>query len=151
MGRRARGLLPEAGIFHVTVLGAGPILIFRDDVDRILMLQLLKTATERGHWRMLVLCLMGTHYHLVVEARRQELSRALHRVNGIYAQAFNRRHERRGHLFGDRFASWIVLDDAHLRSTINYVVQNPVWAGLCERAADWPWTRCARELEPLLD
>ena len=84
-------------------------------------------------------CLMPNHYHLVVETELWRLSAGVQSLNGVYAQAFNRRHRRWGHLFGERFASWVVEDDAHLVNTIEYVLQNPVRAGLVERAADWPW------------
>ncbi len=66
-----------------------------------------------------------THYHLVVEAKREQMSHAVHRLNGLYAQGFNRRHERRGHLFENRFSSWVIRDDEHLRATVAYVLENP--------------------------
>jgi REP element-mobilizing transposase RayT len=83
---------------------------------------------------------MGTHYHLVLEAERALLSRGMHRLNGLYAQSFNERHERRGHLFGDRFVSRVVEDERYLRAACRYVVGNPVRAGLCTQPEDWPWS-----------
>jgi REP element-mobilizing transposase RayT len=82
---------------------------------------------------------MTTHYHLVVETELWRLSDGMHRLNGTYALTFNRRHHRSGHLFGERFAAWLPRDEHHLRQTCEYVLQNPVRAGLCARAADWPW------------
>jgi REP-associated tyrosine transposase len=84
-------------------------------------------------------CVMPNHYHLVVGAVLERLSRGLHRLNGIYAQRFNERHERSGHLFGDRFAAFVIRDEDHLLNACEYVRQNPVRAGLCEHADDWPW------------
>ena len=83
---------------------------------------------------------MGTHYHLVIECTLPDLCDGLHRLNGVYAQRFNRRYGRRGHLFGDRYAGWLVRDDEHLTETIVYVLENPVRAGLCHHASDWPWS-----------
>jgi REP element-mobilizing transposase RayT len=83
---------------------------------------------------------MGTHYHLVVETPVLRLSKGLQRLNGAYAQAFNRRHARTGHLFGDRFASWVVEDEEHLVAACRYVVENPVRAGLCAHAEEWRWS-----------
>jgi len=68
------------------------------------------------------------------------MSYAVHRLNGLYAQRFNRRHERRGHLFENRFSSWVIHDEEHLRATIAYVLENPVRAGLCTDARDWLWS-----------
>jgi REP element-mobilizing transposase RayT len=81
-----------------------------------------------------------THYHLVVEAKCEQMSHAVHRLNGLYAQGFNRRHERRGHLFENRFSSWVIRDEEHLNSTIRYVLENPVRAGLCAEPEAWPWS-----------
>src|SRR5207245_6722446 len=86
---------------------------------------------------------------LVVEARREQMSYAVHRLNGLYAQGFNHRHERRGHLFENRFASWVVEDEQHLSATITYVLENPVHAGLCREAREgwWGWPRAAPQFD----
>jgi putative transposase len=141
MPRVPRRFLPEAGFFHVTARGVGPGPIVRDDEDRRVLLALLGQESARDELAFHVLCVMDTHYHLVVEGARDALSAAMHRVNGTHAQAFNKRHGRWGHLFGERFSSWVVLDEAHLAATMRYVLNNPVRAGLCPRAADWPWSR----------
>jgi putative transposase len=53
---------------------------------------------------------------------------------------FNRRHERRGHLFENRFSATLIRDDPHYEQTLAYVEHNPVRAGLCVEPADWLWT-----------
>jgi len=139
MPRPLRCDLPD-GFYHVTSRGVNRCAVFADDVDRVVFLRLLAECVERFAWRCHAFCLMGTHYHLVVETVRARLSAGLHRLNGLYAQHFNHRHDRVGHLFGGRFHSWIVEDEAHLAATCRYVVQNPVRAGLSATAADWPWS-----------
>jgi putative transposase len=131
------------GIFHVTTRGVNREPIFRDDADRVTFLRLLAETIRRHSWRCHAFCLMGTHYHLVVEAPRIHLSHGLHRLNGVYAQVFNRRHSRTGHLFGDRFHAWVVDDDQHFAATCRYVLENPVRAGLCARPSDWPWSKAS--------
>src|SRR5262249_20730838 len=103
-------------------------------------LRLLAQEVERHDWRVHSFCLMPNHHHLIVETELWRLSEGMRRLNGIYAQAFNRRHKRWGHLFGDRFASWAVEGAEHLAAAIEYVLQNPVRAGLVDRAEDWPWS-----------
>jgi len=92
---------------------------------------------------------MGTHYHVLAKAHREALSRGFHRLNGVYAEEFNERYERRGHLFGDRFASWIVDTEAHFVATWRYILLNPVRASLCERTEDWPysWSRAGTRVD----
>jgi putative transposase len=146
MPRLARYLLPERGIYHVTTRGVARQAISRDDEDRRLFLVLLARATRRTNWECHAFCLMPNHHHLIVETHQDLLSVGLRELNGRYAQAFNERHERRGHLFGDRFAAFVIRDDEHLRAATEYVVQNPVRGGLCRRADDWPWSGARRQL-----
>ncbi len=120
------------------------MLIYSDDVDRERFFRLLTNVTERFSWRCLAWCLLGTHYHLLVEAGLEQVSAGMHRLNGIYAQGFNRRHGRRGHLFEERFSAWIVNDDPHLEATLRYILENPMKAGLCRDSRDWFWGGPAR-------
>jgi len=140
VARIARCLLPERGIYHVTTRGVARQPISRDDDDRRLFLVLLARATRRTNWDCHAFCLMPNHHHLIVETHQDVLSVGLRQLNGRYAQAFNERHERGGHLFGDRFAAFVIRDAEHLRAATEYVLQNPVRAGLCRRAADWRWS-----------
>jgi REP element-mobilizing transposase RayT len=133
----------EDGYFHVTARGVAGEQIFVADLDRLDFLALLETTAERCGWRIHVHCLMGTHYHLVVQTTRERLSVGMKRLNGIYALRFNRRHARKGHLFAERFSSYVIRDDRHLAAAIEYVLQNPVKAGLCARAGEWQWAAAA--------
>jgi len=137
--RRPRRHLPD-GLFHITSRGVAGSLIFLDHHDRRRFVLLLAQVSELWGWRVIAWCLMGTHYHLVVEAKREQMSHAAHRLNGLYAQGFNRRHERRGHLYENRFSSWAIADEGHLNATIAYVLENPVRAGLCAEPRDWLWS-----------
>jgi hypothetical protein len=53
---------------------------------------------------------------------------------------FNGRYDRRGHLFENRYSSWVVQDEEHLGKTVEYVLNNPVNAGLCTEAGEWLWS-----------
>jgi putative transposase len=139
MPRRPRRDLPS-GLFHVTARGVAGSTIFLDDHDRRRFLLLLEQTTTLWGWRPIAWCLMGTHYHLVVESKTEQMSLAVHRLNCVYAMYFNRRHERRGHLFENRFSSWVIQDEKHLSRTIDYVLNNPVNAGLCTEAREWIWS-----------
>jgi putative transposase len=139
MARANRCDLPD-GYYHVVTRGVAGAEVFRDDDDRRFFLRLLAAVVARDHWHCYAFCLMTTHYHLVVEATLARLSAGLQRLNGVHAQRFNRRHGRHGHLFGDRFHAWLIEDEDHLENTCEYVLQNPVRAGICKTAEDWPWS-----------
>lgn len=139
MGRLPRNVLSD-GVFHAYARGTGPIVIYEDAADYDIFASMLRSSVRRFEWRLLAYCLMPTHYHLVLDARLDGLSRGMHRLNGSYAQYFNRRHRRNGHLFGDRFGARLVEDETYLDRLLLYVVANPVRAGHCETPTDWPWS-----------
>jgi putative transposase len=102
-------------------------------------------AVEQYDWTCQAFCLMTNHYHLVLDATRENLSGGMQILNGDYAQSFNGKYGRWGHVFGDRF--WCrSLDDEQLEHVCLYVVENPVRAGLCNEIGDWPWSACRFEL-----
>jgi REP element-mobilizing transposase RayT len=140
MARLPRSTFPAYGVWHVTTRGVERRKVFLTRGDARAFLALLWRAVERHELDAHALCLMPNHYHLVVECLRDALSKALHRVNGVYAEMFNEKYGRSGHLWGDRFALWQIRDDEHLAAACEYVLGNPVRAGLCERPDDWPWS-----------
>jgi REP element-mobilizing transposase RayT len=134
--------LPD-GYFHVTSRGNRGARIFLEDLDRLDFLELLQSTAGLFTWRTHAHCLMGTHYHLVIEAARDRLSEGMRRLNGVYALRFNRRYGFRGHLFETRFSSWAIRDEQHLNAAVEYVLANPVRAGLCREPREWPWSEAA--------
>jgi putative transposase len=139
MARLPRYVFPD-GTFHLGTRGVDGTAIYRSDDDRRFFLRLLADVVERNEWLVHVFCLMTNHYHLVVAALRTDLSEGFHRLNGVYAQAFNRRYCRKGHLFGDRFWSGLIETDEELEATCRYVLENPVRAGLCASPPEWRWS-----------
>jgi putative transposase len=70
--------------------------------------------------------LMDNHYHLLVELREENLSRAMQWLNVSYSIWFNRRHGRCGHLFQGRFKSVLVSPEEWALELSRYVHLNPV-------------------------
>jgi putative transposase len=139
MARPLRLEFPGA-IYHVTARGNAQGAIFLDDHDREGFLALFARVVKRYEWVCHAFCLMGNHFHLVVETPRPSLAAGMRQLNGVYAQTFNHRHHRSGHVFGERFKSVIVEKDEHLVAAAAYVVNNPVRAGLCGAAVDWAYS-----------
>lgn len=139
MGRIRRSDLPD-GIFQVTTRGVFEVDVYLDTADRVRFLRLLAANARRCSWRVEAFCLMTTHYHLVVATAVERLPAGMQRLNGDYARTFNKRHGRRGHLWSERYSSWVIEDGPHLENTIRYVLLNPVRAGLCQDPEDWPWS-----------
>jgi len=139
MSRFARVVVP--GIpFHVTQRGNDRQDVFLTDTDRQEYLALLAKRLERTRARILAYCLMDNHVHLVMLPHAaNDLAETLGRVHCFYAQRFNTRYERSGHLWQNRFYS-CALDDDHLRAAIRYVELNPVRAGVLSSPWEYPWS-----------
>jgi putative transposase len=149
MPRRPRLQFPGA-VYHVMSRGNRKSPIFDDDHDRRLFLTTLESASERYEIRCAAFCLMGNHYHLVLETPRGNLADAMRQINGVFAQASNRRHERTGHLFEGRYRSLVIDREGYLRRACRYVVLNPVRSQIVHTAAAWPWSsyRATAGMEP---
>jgi REP element-mobilizing transposase RayT len=93
------------GIVHVTARGNNRQAIFRAEEHRNRLVAILQGVVVRYAWRCHAYVLMDNHYHLLVETPLPNLSLGMRQLNGLYAQWFNRRHDRSGHVFGGRFKS----------------------------------------------
>lgn len=139
MARPMRIDFPGA-LFHLTSRGNEKKRIYRDDQDRSKFLSILRQVHDRFHWHIYAYAMMPNHFHLLIELTEANLSRGMRHLNGVYTQAFNRRHHRAGHLFQGRFQSILVDKDSYLLELSRYISLNPVRAGLTQRAEDWPWS-----------
>lgn len=127
-------------VSHVVARGNERRPLFRDDADREKYLELLGEACARHGARVLAYCLMPNHVHLALQSGPVPVSRVVHDVHARYAQHFNRRHDRVGHLFQGRFRSFLVDREAWLLEVVRYVHRNPVKARLVSRPEEFPWS-----------
>jgi putative transposase len=139
----------EPGLYHVFARGNRKAPIYADDRDRRKYLDMLGRVTRRMRWRCLGYCLMGNHMHLIIETVEPNLGSGMHRLQGGFAQYFNRRHGFVGHLFQDRFNAVLVKSDAQLWAVCAYVARNPVKAGLCATPEQWAWSSHAAVIRGL--
>lgn len=114
--------------------------IFKDNKDRLRFLSILEETTDRFNWVCYGYCLMGNHYHLLIETVDPTLSNGMRHLNGVYTQSFNRRHGRGGHIFQGRFKSILVDRDSYLKELCRYIVLNPVRAGLVKNVSSYRWS-----------
>ena len=119
------------GLYHVTTRGNCRASIFEDAFDRLAFLDRLGSSVVRFEWKCFAYCLMGNHFHLLIETPDPNIARGMRALNGWYAQRFNWRHERTGHLFEAPYHSELVEREAHLLEATRYIVLNPVRAKLC--------------------
>ncbi len=139
MARPLRIEFPGA-VYHVTARGDRHEDIFVDDEDRLALLDIAAQALSRFDARMLAYCLMGNHYHFVLHTRQANLSLLMRHINGVYTQAYNRRHRKVGHLFQGRYKAILVDRDAYLLEVCRYVDLNPVRARIVRKPRSWAWS-----------
>ena len=127
------------GYYHLTTRGNDGRPIYLSDADRNLFLGLLHRVAVLSPWQVHAWCLMTNHFHLLIEIPTENLASGMHRLNGAYAQWFNERHDRTGHLFGRRYYARRIEGDRQLANTVQYLLDNPVKAGICTNPFRWPW------------
>ena len=130
----------DGALYHVTSRGDRKEAIYDDTRDREQFLRILGDVIGIYNWICPAFCLMGNHYHLLIETPDANLSKGMRQLNGVYTQASNRRHGREGHLFQGRYKAILVDRDAYFLELSRYVVLNPVRAGLVKHPGDWQWS-----------
>ena len=130
----------EAGEYlHIIVRGVGKQILFEDDADRKKYLFFLKRFRTESNISILAYCLMENHVHLLVHDSDASVSSFMKKIGVSYALYYNRKYDRTGHLFQDRFRSETIKDDAYLLTAFRYILNNPQKAGIC-KADEYPWS-----------
>jgi len=130
----------EDAFYHVMARGNARQDIFLNDADRVKFIDNLGRVAKRFDWVVWAWCLMDNHYHLLIQTRQPTLSKGMREVNGVYTQAFNRRHGRVGHVLQGRYKAILIDQDSYLLELSRYVVLNPVRAGLVQLASESSWS-----------
>jgi hypothetical protein len=128
MGRHPR--VQAAGIYHLMARSSAEERIFRTTADYIEFVTLLGGSGITCHG----FCVLRTHYHVIGTLQHDCLAKEMHRLNRLYAVAFNRRHGRRGRVFDRPYHSVPVESDAQLVWLARYVAQNPL------NPRRWQWS-----------
>jgi len=125
----------KTGIYHVLTRGINRQHIFVDSEDKRIYLDRLSTYKEKCAFQIYAYCLMSNHVHLLIKEGDVPISEIMKKLNTSYVYWFNRKYNRVGHLFQDRFMSEPVEDDRYLLTLIRYIHQNPVKVG--QSISEW--------------
>lgn len=130
----------SGAVYHIINRGNAGENLYRSSRDREKFLSYLEKAVERFSIKVHTYCLMGNHFHILMETPHPNLSKSVQWINVSYAGYFNRKYKRNGHLFQGRFKSILVDADSYLKQLSRYIHLNPVRAGLVDRPADYDWS-----------
>jgi putative transposase len=146
MARLPRLILPDQP-HHVILRGNNRQAIFFSDLDREFLLATLGESAALYRVAIHAYVLMDNHLHLLATPPSADaLSRMMQSLGRRYVGWFNARHQRSGTLWEGRFRAGLIEGERHLLACMRYIELNPVRAGLCAEAAQWPWSSAAHHL-----
>ena len=134
-------------VYHVIQRGNNRSYIYEDIRDKRQFLSILSTAIVAGKATLLHWVIMDNHYHLLIRTTETPLSRILWFLNRQYTLYYNQRYHRSGTIYGGRYKSYPITETAKLYSTVRYIVQNPVKAGMVTSPRQYRWSGHAEVLD----
>ena len=146
---RALRIQFEGALYHLTSRGNEKRAIFKDDRDRLRLLEILKLSLKNYQVVLYCYVLMQNHYHLLVETPHGNISEFMRHFNITYTSYYNKRHNRVGHLYQGRYKSILVDKESYLAILSRYIHLNPTRiGGLITRPAgdkekylkEYPWS-----------
>ncbi|WP_026651935.1 transposase [Butyrivibrio proteoclasticus] len=141
MPRVAR-LMSDSGYMHVIVRGIGRHLLFEDTHDYKHYLNRLERYCKETDVKVCAYCLMANHVHMLVHGESSSIILLMKKIGVSYSGYFNKKYDRVGHLFQDRYKSEPVEDEKYLLTVFRYILQNPEKASICA-TRDYPWSSYA--------
>lgn len=147
MARKVRSYC-AGGFYHVMVQGIDRQNIFLSEEYKNVYLKYLQEAKRHFSVKIIAYCIMDNHAHILLTTteRDEQISEFFHRVNGNYAQYYNRRSVRLGPVFRDRFRSEVITDEKYLYKCVAYIQNNPMKAGMVDNAEEYPYSSLSEYL-----
>lgn len=136
------------GIHHIVIRGINKEDLFLDDRDHCRFLEILNKYKQKTDCRVLAYCIMSNHVHLLLRTGYETVGDTMRRILISYSHYFNKKYERTGHVFQNRFFSEPVDTDVYLINVLRYIHNNPVKAGIVQRAEEYRWSSFSCYLNP---
>ena len=136
-----------SGYLHLIVRGIGRQALFEERADYQFFLSILRRYARETGVSVCAYCLMENHVHLLVRDPEELAPQLMKKLGVSYSAYFNKKYDRCGHLFQDRYRSEAVEDDAYLLTVFRYILNNPAKAGICPASA-YAWNSYAQYDRP---
>ena len=138
MARRAR--IENAGFHHIYNRVVERRAVFLEFSDKEKFVDIVCEVARHYDFVIHGYALMDNHYHLLLENKRENLSHGMRQINATYAQYFNKKYNRVGHLWQDRYKSWYIFDENYLFNLFKYIEFNPIEAKIVKKVGAYPFT-----------
>lgn len=129
-----------SGIYHVMLRSVNQQIIFEDDADYLKFLYTLADCLEKYDVDIYAYCLMSNHVHLMLRGDLKQISSFFKAVGAKYVRWYNNKYKRYGHLFQGRYNSKPIETVRYYLTTLVYIHNNPVHAGICRIPSEYPWS-----------
>lgn len=139
MARQARKK-SVSNIYHVMLRGINRQVIFEDDGDKRYFISVMGECKEASGFKLHAFCLMDNHVHLLIEPVGEPIEQIFRRIGSRYVIWYNKKYQRVGNLFQDRFKSECVDTDQYFRIVLRYILQNPMKAGYEKEPGHYRWS-----------
>jgi len=118
---RAARIKSENGIYHIIMRGINRQVLFETDQDCTRFIETLQRYKEICKYKLYAYCLMSNHVHLLIRECEEPLETVMRRICGSYVLWYNKKYDRIGYLFQDRFKSEPVADDIYFLTVLRYI------------------------------
>ena len=137
---RQKRYIAENGWYHVVNRGAARRHIFLNDELKEIFLKILEYVAKKYEFKIVAFCIMGNHYHLLINTVHANLSNGLRSLNAIYAQSFNKYRKKDGPVFRGRYQSTFIENHHYLNNVVRYIHLNPESAGIVQKNDRYYWS-----------
>jgi len=137
MGRPLR-ILQDEFPYHVTTRTNNKEFRFKPKRSTFLMFaRIINMAIQKYSVQISHFILMSNHYHIIFKTQNANINRVMQFLNSMVAREYNRRHNRTGHLWGDRYKATIIENDEYYKKCVQYIYTNPIRAGIVTHPKDY--------------
>jgi REP element-mobilizing transposase RayT len=137
---RSARRISKTGIYHIMLRGINRQAIFADDEDIQRLLETIIKYKEICKYEVYAYCIMSNHVHLLLKETEDTISNVVKRISGSYVFWYNKKYERCGHLFQERYKSEAVENDEYFLTALRYIHQNPIKAGMVKDISTYKWS-----------
>ncbi|HYE83777.1 MAG TPA: transposase [Clostridia bacterium] len=137
---RAARLKSKSKIYHIIMRGINRQTLFEDEQDYAKLIQTLQKYRDICGYKLYAYCLMGNHLHMLLKEDSEPLETIMRRICGSYVLWYNKKYDRVGYLFQDRFKSEPIEDEIYFFTVLRYIFQNPIKAGIVTNIQNYSWT-----------